>query len=75
MRYILTYTETKNGITSMGGSRFNAQSDTEAVKYVKTLLDGKDVTDITLWRRGRFCNTGEGKYLTIEYPGRLPGLE
>ncbi len=58
MRYILTYTETKNGIISMGGSRFNAQSDTEAVKYVKTLLDGKEATDITLWRRGDFVILG-----------------
>lgn len=58
MRYILTYTETKNGITSMGNSRFNAQSDIEASEYVKTLLDGKDVTDITLWRRGEFVILG-----------------
>ena len=58
MRYILTYTETKNGITSMGSSRFNAQSDTEAGEYVKTLLDGKDVTDIKLWRRGEFVILG-----------------
>ena len=58
MRYILTYTETKNGITSMGNSRFNAQSDIEASEYVKTLLDGKDVTDITLWRRGDFVMLG-----------------
>ena len=42
----------------MGGSRFNAQSDTEAVKYVKTLLDGKEATDITLWRRGDFVILG-----------------
>ena len=26
----------QNGITSMGNSRFNAQSDTEAAEYVKT---------------------------------------
>jgi hypothetical protein len=58
MKYILTYTETKNGITSMGNSRFNAQSDIEASEYVKTLLDGKDVTDITLWRRGDFVMLG-----------------
>ncbi len=58
MRYILTYTETKNGITSMGSSRFNAQSDTEAGEYVRNLLDGKDVTDITLWRRGDFVMLG-----------------
>jgi hypothetical protein len=58
VRYILTYTETKNGITSMGNSRFNAQSDIEASEYVKTLLDGKDVTDITLWRRGDFVMLG-----------------
>ena len=58
MRYILTYTETKNGITSMGNSRFNAQSDIEASEYVKTFLDGKDVTDITLWRRGDFVILG-----------------
>ena len=58
MRYILTYTETKNGITSMGNSRFSAQSDTEAGEYVRNLLDGKDVTDITLWRRGDFVILG-----------------
>ncbi len=58
MRYILTYTETKNGITSMGNNRFNAQSDTEAGEYVRNLLDGRDVTDITLWRRGDFVMLG-----------------
>lgn len=58
MRYILTYTETKNGITSMGSSRFNAQSDAEAGEYVRNLLDGKEATDITLWRRGEFVILG-----------------
>ena len=58
MRYILTYTETKNGITSMGNSRFSAQSDIEASEYVKNLLKDKDVTDITLWRRGDFVILG-----------------
>ena len=58
MRYILTYTETKNRITSMGNNRFNAQSDTEAAEYVKNLLKDKDVTDITLWRRGEFVMLG-----------------
>ena len=58
MKYILTYTETKNGITGMGNSRFNAQSDTEAAEYVKNLLKDKDVTDITLWRRGEFVILG-----------------
>jgi L-lactate utilization protein LutB len=58
VRYILTYTETKNGITSMGNSRFNAQSDIEAAEYVKNLLKDKDVTDITLWRRGDFVILG-----------------
>ena len=58
MRYILTYTETKNRITSMGNNRFNAQSDTEAAECVKNLLKDKDVTDITLWRRGEFVMLG-----------------
>jgi predicted lipid carrier protein YhbT len=58
VRYILTYTETKNGITSMGNSRFSAQSDTEAGEYIRNLLDGRDVTDITLWRRGDFVMLG-----------------
>jgi hypothetical protein len=58
VRYILTYTETKNGITSMGNSRFNAQSDIEAGECVKNLLKDKDVTDITLWRRGDFVILG-----------------
>ena len=58
MRYILTYTETKNGTTGMGNNRFSAQSDTEAAEYVKNLLKDKDVTDITLWRRGEFVILG-----------------
>jgi hypothetical protein len=58
VKYILTYTETKNGITSMGNSRFSAQSDIEAGEYVRNLLGGRDVTDITLWRRGDFVMLG-----------------
>lgn len=58
MRYILTYTETKNGAVSAGKNLFNAPSDSEATEYAKNLLKSRNVTDITLWRRGDFVILG-----------------
>lgn len=58
MRYILTYTETKNGAVSAGKNLFNASSDSEATEYAKNLLKSRNVTDITLWRRGDFVILG-----------------
>jgi hypothetical protein len=58
VRYILTYTETNKGTTGQGNRYITANTDTEAIKKVEALLKDKDVTDITLWRRGDFVILG-----------------
>lgn len=58
MRYILTYSEIKNEMSTAKDNHFNAVTDTEAIDYVRQLLSGKEATDITLWRRGDFVILG-----------------
>lgn len=58
MRYILTYTETNKGTTGQGNRYITAYTDTEAIRKTEELLKDKDVTDITLWRRGEFVMLG-----------------
>lgn len=58
MRYILTYSEIKNEMSTANDNHFSAKSDTEAINYVERLLKDRDTTDITLWRRGDFVILG-----------------
>lgn len=58
MRYDLTYKEIINGRMVAKNARIKAESDTEAIEQAKQLLAGREVTDISIWRKGDFVVLG-----------------
>jgi hypothetical protein len=58
VRYILTYSEIVNETSFARGVHLSEPSDASAIERAKQLLRGKEVKDITLYRRGDFVMLG-----------------